>query len=66
MRRASALNSRSDSGFAPVQVIVNPLREHPADAMHGGEIRDSGLPDALQSAELPKQRPPSLRTEALD
>ena len=49
-----------------MQVIVDPLREHPADAMHGGEICDPSLPDALQSAKLPKQRPSSLRAQTLD
>lgn len=49
-----------------MEVIVNPLRENPADARHGGEIGNSSLPDALQSAELPQQRSPSLRTQALD
>jgi hypothetical protein len=30
-----------------MEVIVNPLRENPADAMHGGEIGNTSLTDPL-------------------
>ena len=49
-----------------MEVIVNPLREHPANTLHGSEICDAGLPDAPQSAELPEKRSPSLRTQAVN
>jgi hypothetical protein len=49
-----------------MEVIVNPLREYPADAIHASEIGNASLTDPLQSAELPKKCSPSLRTQALN
>lgn len=49
-----------------MEVIVDSLRERPADAMHLGEIRYPCLTDALQPTELPEQGAPALGAEAID
>ena len=49
-----------------MEVIVDSLRERPADAMHLGQIRHACLTDALQPTELPEQGAPALGAQAID
>ena len=46
-----------------MQMVIDSLRKSPADALNPGEIRDTGLKNALQTAELAQQRAATLRSE---
>jgi hypothetical protein len=41
-------------------MVIDPLRQCPADTASFGEVRNPRLADALQAAELPEQRPSPL------